>query len=167
MICYQKPQRITIPGEYVCTVDTYAYRNNGGEWKTQPCLVINSTKSLSVSLTLKTIIATPTTPKGATGYFKTVVWPKPTATAQEIKNICTFWKPQLCALIGDITIENPLTFMEKACQPEYQIVDDRPILVRDHLLKKPVLVEFANKVLPDGRTILTGRRIRRYHGQTI
>ena len=153
--------RISQPGTYAMQVETFAYRNKKtNEIAFFPDIKLSKTGQLHLKLVLKTISACPNAPAGATALATIPLLPAKGTAEDHSKRLFGVSLPRLRALLGQKEIK-PLDqcWIEQNLLPEYAVIDDKPILVKDHKMKMTVDVSFVNRIGNDGKTYLSVARI--------
>lgn len=146
----REDMRLRISGTYVMEVDTGWYWDQHKKIVFVPDLIETGKKSVMLSLRLKVVIPTATVKKGSTLLTNVVILAKPNATKEEIENTYRLAKPRIAAFLGSgkndkIDLTNPEWISENLLA-DFQ--RDPPKIIRDHKMKRPVLVTVEDDIVP-------------------
>lgn len=156
----ERAPRIGFPGRYMCEVATFAYKEkDSGKIKVYPEIFISDTKhSLNMTLSLRTVEATPKVPKGSTIFTNIVLCPN-SKVQSDIDNVMRFTKPRLVALTGNEKIILSQDWINDNLMPKYELKGKELVLVKDHKMKNKVMVLVDEDLGKDGKIRLVAKSI--------
>ena len=140
-----KNKMVSVSGSYVMEVSTLCFRN-----KKKGNLIISPTLSTSKSGGINlvaSLVVVDGTPQVEAGDYMTVnipVWPNPKATKDAVAKMFGLSKPRMCALLGVETFKINLESLVEKFSTEWDEVDDKFVLTKDHALKGKVVCVFED-----------------------
>ena len=141
-----KSTPISIPGNYLCEVATYAYRKEGEKMKVFPEMFISpEKKSLNLSVNFKVVDGTDHVRKGSTIFTNITLIPGSAdgkaIPKEKFDTIMRFTKPKLATLTGVENINMTPEWFDEYLSPEFvEEGKNKFKLVRDHKMKNLVMV---------------------------
>lgn len=148
---------LSVSGTYVMEVATFCFRNGKKPDKPiiiSPTLANSSKGGINLVASLKVVDGTS---RAAVGDYITVnipVWPKPTATQDEISKMFKLSKPRMCALLGVDNFKLDInTLVEKFSTEWSEDKDGKFTLTKDHALKGKVVCVFEDTLYENRETL--------------
>lgn len=143
----QQRINLSVSGRYLMEVPTFAWRDKQTrQMMTSPSFKMSSKKSLMLVVSLRVVDGTPQVPKGASIMTNIILCPAAGASQETIDNTMRMMKPRLSALLGHDNISITSKWFEENLVPVYEDDGENFKLVRDHQMKKKVMVVVEDDV---------------------
>jgi len=135
---------VGVSGTYRMKVDTFGYVKDN-EAKQFPCFDKSSQKGvLQLVVPLRVVDGTPLVPKGSLMFFNINMAPAPGAKKETIQTMARMAKPKLVAMLGHEEIRMEPQWLVENLTPEFKREGESMTLVRDHNMKKEVMVKVVD-----------------------
>lgn len=140
----QERLKLEISGRYRMKVDSFCFVKDR-VFKQFPCFDKSShKKALQLTVPLRVVDGTTEVPKGALFFYNITLAPAPGAKLETVQNMVRMAKPKLAALLGHDKIIMDINWLYENLVPEFEEVNDKWILKRNHKLTKEVMVTFED-----------------------
>jgi len=147
-----KTVKVGVSGKYLMEVNDIAFVKDG-ELKVFPTYGFAKTGSLMITLNLVVVDGTDLVPKGASIFTNIPILPSNGASKETHDNIAKVMKPKIFALTGQKDFDVSIKWVEEDLLPTYEDKDGKAVLVKDHKMKKQIMVDIEDGVY-EGRPTL-------------
>jgi len=146
---------LKVSGAFLMEAGTYAFTDKKTkEMRTSPELKVSDTKgSLMLFLSLKVVDGAPGAPKGSSILTNIVLSPATGANKQTLDNTMNLMKPKLVALTGESSISVTPEWIDEWLLPKFVSENGKYKMVKDHKMKRQVMVIVEDDVYNDKPTL--------------
>ncbi len=142
---------LKVSGSFLMEVGTYAFTDRKLKtMRTSPEYKISETKgSLMLLLSLRVVDGAPGVPKGSSILTNIVLSPATGANKETLDNTMNLMKPKIAALTGEKKISITADWFDEWLVPKFVEEDGKYKLIKDHKMKKQVIVIVEDSVYND------------------
>lgn len=158
---------LKVSGTFLMEVGTYAFPDKKTkEMRTSPELKISETKgSLMLLVSLRVIDSAPGVPKGSSILTNIVLSPAKGANKETMDNTMKLMKPRIVALTGEENISITSDWFDEWLLPKFEVEKNGKYkMIKDHKMKKQVMVVIEDDVYNDKPTLAVKSIIRAQPG---
>ena len=146
---------LKVSGTFLMEVGTYAFSDKKTkEMRTSPELKVSDTKgSLMLLISLRVADVAPGVPKGSSILTNVVLSPAKGANVETLDNTMKLMKPRIIALTGSEKISVTAEWIDEWLLPKFVEENGKYKLIKDHKMKKKVMVVIEDDVYNDKPTL--------------